>query len=124
MTDKVFTSRHERAHVEFFVRTVEEQRSEKSASGEVERILAELRSTDENIRARAVREICPCRMPMDVFFQLRKAAKQLQKDPSPLVGANAFHIEKDFDCVTRYEAQYDALQERDAEKRSVRKLRD
>lgn len=70
-------SRHERAHMEFFVRTVEEQRSRPHIDLDVTPILAEVQSPDEETRARAVREICPCRMPMEIFAQLRPLAKQL-----------------------------------------------
>ena len=101
--------------MEFFVRTVEEQRSRPHIDLDVARILAEVQSPDEKTRARGVREICPCRIPMEIFAQLRPLAKQLQHDPSPLVRANALHIEKDLDRVTSFEAQCEAFQEMDAD---------
>src|SRR5262249_46440447 len=81
-------------HMEQLVAEVERRRSG-YAEADVERLLAEMQSPDEEARARAVREICPCRMPWEVFDRLRRAAKRLQKDPSPLVRANALHIEQD-----------------------------
>jgi hypothetical protein len=52
-------------------------------------------------------------MPWEVFDRLRKAAKPLQKDPSPLVRANALHIEEDAREVASLEAIRERLQERE-----------
>ncbi|HLK55185.1 MAG TPA: hypothetical protein VKU00_01390 [Chthonomonadaceae bacterium] len=74
-----------------------------------------MQSEDEVTRANAVRQICSCRMPWDVFFRLRKAAKRLQHDPSPLVRANALHVEEDARMVAGFEAQMERIQEYEEE---------
>lgn len=73
----------------------------------IARLLAEMESPDERVRAQAVRQVCPCHVPWEVFYQLRPVAKRLQQDPSPLVRANALHIEED----AREIAALEALQE-------------
>ena len=50
-------------------------------------------------------------MPWEVFDRLRKAAKPLQKDPSPLVRADALHIEEDAREVASLESLSERLQE-------------
>lgn len=50
-------------------------------------------------------------MLWEVFERLRKAAKPLQKDPSPLVRADALHIEEDARLVAGFEAQMERLRE-------------
>jgi hypothetical protein len=90
---------------------VERHRSRPVGEADVERILAGLRSEDELTRAHAVREICPCRMPWEVFDRLRKAARLLRKDPSPMVRANALHVEEDAREVASLEALAERLQE-------------
>src|SRR5262249_49108365 len=103
------------AHIEHFVETKERERPACVSEAEIERILVEMQSEDEGTRAKAVREICPCRMPWDVFARLRKAAKRLQNDPSPLVAANARHIEEDARTVASFEAQLEWAREREDE---------
>ena len=90
---------------------VERRRSRPVSAADIERILIDMQSVDEVTRANAVREICPCRMPWEVFDRLRRAAKPLQKDPSPLVRANARHIEEDAREVASMEALSEKLQE-------------
>jgi hypothetical protein len=92
---------------------VEQRRSQPVTEADIQQILAGLQSADEVTRASAVRQICPCRMPWEVFDRLRKAAKSLQKDPSPLVRANALHIEQDAREVASMEALNERLQERE-----------
>lgn len=112
-TTKQLRSRYEIAHVEHFVKTVESARSGADWETEVARIIAEMQSGDDETRARAVREICPCRMPWQVFNRLRKAAKRLQHDPNPLVAANARHIEVDAERVMAMEGSLERIRERD-----------
>jgi hypothetical protein len=90
---------------------VEQKRSHSSSAVDSARILAEMQSPDEYTRAQAVRQVCPCRMPWDIFRQMRKAAQRLQHDPSPVVRANAHHVEED----TREIEALEALRERLAE---------
>ena len=98
---------------------VEKRRSRPVGEADVERILTDLQSEDEVTRANAVRQICPCRMPWEVFDRLRKAAKPLQKDPSPLVRANDLHIEEDAREVASLEALHERLQEREEEEKDL-----
>lgn len=97
-------SRKTRDAYERLIAKVEEERSQPFTEADIERILDEMGSEDEVTRAHAVRRICPCRMSPDIFYRLRKAAKRLQKDPSPLVRANAFHVEEDAKVVESIES--------------------
>jgi hypothetical protein len=74
---------------------VGQKRSHSASAVDVERLLTEMQSPDEHLRAAAVRQVCPCRMSWEVFGQLRKAVQRLQHDPSPLVRAHARHVEED-----------------------------
>jgi hypothetical protein len=111
MARRQLVSASQRAHMEGRLTEVERHRSQPVEEADVERILAGLRSEDEVSRANAVREICPCRMPWEIFDRLRKAAKPLQKDASPLVRANARHVEEDAREVASLEALSERLQE-------------
>ena len=121
MAKKQQMTRTHRAHVEHFMAKVEAERSQSCGEADVERILAEIQSDDETVRANAVRRICPCRMPWEVFEQLRKAAKPLRKDPSPLVRANAIHIEEDARRVASFEATLARVEEREENEQHPRK---
>jgi hypothetical protein len=90
---------------------VEQHRAQPVGEADVERILTGMQSGDEIARANAVREICPCRMPWEIFDRLRKAARPLRKDPSLLVRANALHIEEDARHIASLEALSERLQE-------------
>jgi len=98
-------------HMEGLVAEVERRRSQPVSEEDVQRMLTEMQSPDEMTRVRAVREICPCRMSWEVFDRLRQAAKRLQKDPSPLVRANARHIEQDAREVASVESMSERYQE-------------
>jgi hypothetical protein len=56
-------------------------------------------------------------MPWPLFYRLRKAAARLKRDPSPLVRANALHVEFDARTVREREATIESLQEREARRR-------
>jgi hypothetical protein len=60
-----------------------------------ERFSQELRSADEATRARAAREICPCRLGWDVFQRCMERVEPLRKDPSPMVRKAALHVFED-----------------------------
>jgi len=108
---KPHRSRREIAHVEHFVQTVEKARSGVDWAVEAARIIAEMQSADDETRARAVREICPCTMPWEVFNRLRTAAKRLQHDPNPKVAKNARHIEVDAKLVMAFEGSFERIRE-------------
>jgi hypothetical protein len=95
MTTRLQVTPSTRAYMERKLACVAQKRSHVVTSADIARLLAEMQSPDEDTRAQAVRQVCPCRMPWEVFGQLRKAAQRLQHDPSPLVRAQALHVEED-----------------------------
>jgi hypothetical protein len=103
------------AYAERLVARVEERRSRPFGEADEAQILAELQSPDEAVRARAVRRMCPCRVSWEVFDRLRKLTQQLQRDPSPLVRANARHVEEDAREVCALEALWERVQETEEE---------
>jgi hypothetical protein len=92
---------------------VERKRSRSPGAAEIARMLAEMRSSDDEVRAQAVRRACPCQLPWDVFRHVRKAAQRLQRDPSPLVRANALHVAEDAREIEMPEALREWLIEHD-----------
>jgi hypothetical protein len=113
MAKKQLVSPSQKEYMERHLAKVERHRSQPIGEAAIERLLADMQSEDEVTRANAVRQICPCRMPWEVFDRLRKAAKPLRKDPSPLVRANALHIEEDAREVASLESLSERLQERE-----------
>ena len=110
MAKKDLTASH-RTYIEQTLAKVERKRSQPFCEADVQHILEQMQSEDEVARANAVRQICPCRMPWEVFDRLRRAAKRLQNDSSPLVRADARHIEEDSRLVAGFEAQIEKLRE-------------
>jgi hypothetical protein len=80
-------------------------RPEPVPSAELERILCDLASSDENTRAAAVRELCPCRgtcWEVPVFEQVLA----LRSDPSPVVRHAVKHdLQENPDWGERQEAR-------------------
>ena len=101
------------AYMERKLACVEEKRSHPSSAADIARLLAAMQLPDEHTGAEAVRQVCPCRMPWDVFRQVRKAAQRLRDDPSPLVRANALHIEEDAREVEALEALRERVADRE-----------
>jgi HEAT repeat protein len=96
-----------RSRLEYMARKLAEVEAERACAvgaGDVACLLEELRSPDEQVRARAVRAVCPCRMPWEVFEQLRKPVQRLRRDPSPAVRRLALHAEEDARMVAALEA--------------------
>lgn len=60
-----------------------------------ERFQAELRSPDAELRARAARQICPCRLGWEVFERCMEMVEPLRKDPSSEVRRAALHVFED-----------------------------
>jgi hypothetical protein len=60
-----------------------------------------------------MRQVCSCRLPWGLFAQLRPAAKRLQHDPSPLVRANALHVEEDAKEIAALETLQEWIAERE-----------
>lgn len=103
------------AYAERFLAHVEERRCRPFGAGDVTRILGALESPDELIRAQAVRELCPCRVSWPVFHLWRKVVQRMRRDPSPLVRANARHVEEDAREVLALEALREKVQESEEE---------
>jgi hypothetical protein len=102
------------AYLERKLASVGYKRSHAPSADEIAGLLADMESLDEQVRAQAVREACPCRLPWEAFSQVRSAAKRLQRDPSPLVRANARHVEEDarelavLEALSAWTAEHDA----------------
>ena len=62
---------------------------------ELDRLPPDLQSSDEAIRAKAVRAIGPCRAGWQLFEQCMDIVEKLTKDPSPTVRALALHVFED-----------------------------
>ncbi len=61
----------------------------------LDRLLLDLQSPDEAIRAKAVRAICPCRAGWQLFEQCVDILVKLKKDPSLTVRASVLHVFED-----------------------------
>jgi hypothetical protein len=92
-----------RDYAEVILDAVERKRSRPPTEQQVERTLAEMCSPDENIRAEAVRHLCPCRVPWPIYQQNLTAVQALQKDPSPQVRRAAGHLMEDAIKLERME---------------------
>jgi hypothetical protein len=58
-------------------------------------VLEELGSTDDEVRARALEHLCPCRSPWEVYERHRDIIRSYIKDPSWLVRQTALQIERE-----------------------------
>ena len=81
-----------------------------------ERLLSDLQSPDEAVRAKAVRSLCPCHAGWGAFEQLIGVVSRLTQDSSPAVRAHALHVYEDAvkiqsleDSAHRLEAVEEAL---------------
>jgi hypothetical protein len=101
------------AYLERKLACVEKRRSRATNTLEFGHVLAQMRSSNEMDRANAVRQVCPCHVPWDVYLAVRKVASRLKQDPSPLVRANAWHVEEDARELAALEALQEQLAERD-----------
>ncbi|HLV97766.1 MAG TPA: hypothetical protein VKT82_03720 [Ktedonobacterales bacterium] len=75
--------------------TTRKQRWQQPRTIDIARILADLDVPDECTRARAVRDLCPCRVGYAIYEQYISEVKRLQKDASALVRKAALHVEED-----------------------------
>jgi hypothetical protein len=62
---------------------------------DLQQTLSNLLAPEETTRARAARELCPCRTSWDLFEQTLDTLRRMTKDPSPVVRANALHVFED-----------------------------
>jgi hypothetical protein len=76
-------------------------------------ILEELRSPDEDVRARAVRRVCPCRAGFDLPYE--QVAFLVQNDPSATVRDAAAHVLTESCELTEREVRAERVGERQEE---------
>lgn len=62
---------------------------------DTQHLLEELHAEDAEMRAKAVRSVCPCRLGFEVFEQCLSTVAEMQKDPDPTVRAAALHVFED-----------------------------
>lgn len=58
-------------------------------------VFEELGSSDDEVRARALEHLCPCRSPWEVYERHREIIRGFIKDPSRLVRQTALQIERE-----------------------------
>ena len=61
----------------------------------IDQVISDLASTDEAVRAKALRRLCPCRNAWDLFAEHRDLIERLKKDPCKVVRGIALHIFED-----------------------------
>lgn len=89
-------SKNRRQHVERALERVEQDRRQHPLTeAEIQRLIAEYQSEDPRVRARALRNSCPCHVSWEAYERLRKPALRLRKDPDPAVRVIARHLEDD-----------------------------
>jgi hypothetical protein len=86
-------------------------RKKKCTVVDPERLLLDLRSDDEAVRARAVRSLCPCHAGWDAFEQFLGVVLGLARDSSPAVRAHALHVYEDAVKIRRIEDSAHRLEE-------------
>jgi hypothetical protein len=74
-------------------------------------LLEQLRSADEQQRAKALHRVCPCGAGFLIYEQFRSEIRCLQKDPSPLVQAAALHAEQDACLIEELDTKLDLAAE-------------
>src|SRR5438128_1166780 len=74
----------------------EEQHPAEAVGGaDLDRLVAEAHSADEEARAKAVRNLCPCRIGWEGFQQGMPAVAKARKDASAEVRRQALHVFQD-----------------------------
>lgn len=108
-------SSHHRRYIERALAEVEADRARARDEIDVEQVLEQMRSPDEDVRVRALRACCPCHVPWEIFERVRKPAQRLRRDPSARVRAVALHLEEDARCIAAMEAQVARMEEHEAD---------
>ena len=62
---------------------------------DIDQVIHDLGSSDETVRAKALRRLCPCRNVWHLFAQHRDLVERLKKDPSMAVRGIALHVFED-----------------------------
>jgi len=73
-------------------------------------VLANLESPDELVRARALRQLCPCHS-WHRYEQHIDLVRRFRKDPSPVVRSVATHIEHEIIEIESIERRVDQIVE-------------
>ena len=87
------------------------KRRRRGCAPDLEAVLAQLHSADEQDRVTALHRVCPCGAGFLVYERFRGEVRRLQKDPSPRVRAAALHVEQDACLIERLEANLDRAAE-------------
>ena len=94
---------------------------DKQESAEAARaiLLADLESSDEDVRTRALESLCPCRSDWELFEQHVKSISRLRKNSSREIRLRALHILSDAgrlqslaDAEYRFESVEDVLRKK------------
>lgn len=83
--------------------------------------MMELNSPDPEVRAKALRTLCPCHGSFQLLEENLELVRRMQKDLSPLVRAVAFHIVQDAGVLESMEASRERAEL--AREKSLRKGR-
>lgn len=116
-------TRDRREYLKQTLNRVAEDRQHGADADDIPRLLDELSSPDQDLRASALREICPCHMSWDVFLQLRKSVQLLRSDPYENIREIAYHIEEDASHLEQLEALRENLDEVDDDEEEYRRER-
>lgn len=76
-----------------------------------DRMLAALRSPDEETRIRALHRVCPCAGGFSVYERYMDEVRRLKKDPSLAVRRVALHVERDASEIEAIEAKFDRAED-------------
>lgn len=106
-------SNSRRQHIERGLARVERDRCRPLTEADMARLITQMSSDDEEVRAAALRRSCPCHVPWEAFELLRKPAQRLRRDPSPVVRALALHLEDDAREIAAMEAELARMRDRD-----------
>jgi hypothetical protein len=71
------------------------KKHEDCAAVDIGQVLADMESPDDEVRGKAVRELCPCHAGWEAFEQHVAAVSRLTRDGSRAVRAHALHVFQD-----------------------------
>jgi hypothetical protein len=78
---------------------------------------ADLYSDDEDVRAKALRRLCPCHGSFEMYDKYLDVIRAMQKDPSPKVRGVALHLEEDALLLESFEYRRERSEEALARRR-------
>ena len=90
----------------------------KKADDSLERFVEEdLFSPDEDVRAKALRRLCPCHGSFEMYDRYLDVIRTMQKDPSEKVRRVALHLEEDALVLESMESARERTEEAMARRR-------